>query len=265
MYNLVRADLFKIRKSIAIKILFAITAVSATAMAVLAYLIPKGKIDASMAGIGFMFSDADIISILGAVLAGIFICGDFENKTIHNSIACGNSRGAVIISKTVTFFCAAAFILLPYAIVTGIALATGSKFGMGSVAVGFLKLLCTEAGKAFTASEILKLLAVMLTLIIVYLGRLSICIPLALVSKKPILVVAVFYGITILVPNLSAVIAKYSALDHILACTPFGNDYGFLTLSSGTGDIFNAIAVSLICTVVMGALTYLAFRKSEIK
>ncbi len=65
MYNLILADLFKLRKSMAIKILFAITTASAVAMAVMAYLIPQGKISASMSGIGFMFSDADIMSIRG--------------------------------------------------------------------------------------------------------------------------------------------------------------------------------------------------------
>jgi len=43
MYNLIRADLFKLRKSMTIKILFGITTVSAVVMAVMAYLIPQGK------------------------------------------------------------------------------------------------------------------------------------------------------------------------------------------------------------------------------
>lgn len=265
MYNLIWADLFKIRKSLAIKIVIGLTAVSAVTMAIIAYLIPQGKIDASMASIGFMFSDADMISILGAVLAGVFICGDFENKTIHDAIANGYSRGTVVVSKTISFCCAIAFILLPYAIVTGIAIGTGFKFSMGSLSVGFLNLLTSEAGKVVAASDIWKLLAIMLTLLIVYLGRLSICVPLALVLKKPILVVAIFYGITILIPNLSGVIAKNSVLDHILACTPFGNEYGFITLHTGTGDILKALAVSLIFTIVMSAVTYAAFRRSEIK
>lgn len=101
MYNLILADLFKLCKTMAIKILFGITTVSAVIMAVMAYMIPQGKIGASMTGIGFMLSDISMISILGAVIAGVFICGDFDNKTIHDAIASGCSRGEVIGSNRI--------------------------------------------------------------------------------------------------------------------------------------------------------------------
>jgi ABC-2 type transport system permease protein len=265
MYNLIQADLFKLRKSMSIKILFGITTVSAVVMAVMAYLIPQGKIDASMTGMGFMFSDINMISILGAVMAGVYICGDFDNKTIHDAIANGCSRGTVIVSKATVLCCSIAFILLPYAIITIIALNTGYEFSMGSASVGFLHILTSEAGTAFSASEIWKLLAVMFTLMIVYAAQLSVCVPLAFVLKKPVLVVAIYYGFTILCAQLMVLRGSSTVLDRILASTPFGGNYTFVTLNSGTGDIFKAISVSMIFMIVMLAVTYGAFRKSEIK
>jgi len=166
VFNMIRADLFKMCKSPLIKILFAITTLCAVVMTVMAYLIPQGKIDPSMAGIGFMFSDISMISILGGVIAGVFICGDFDNKTLHDAIACGCSRGAIIVSKAIVLFCAIGFILLPYAIITAIALTTGSEFSMGSVSVGFLNIQTLNSGITFQASELLKLLFIMMTLII---------------------------------------------------------------------------------------------------
>lgn len=265
MYNLIWADLFKLRKSMAIKILFGITTVSAVSMGMVAYLIPQGKMNASMAGIGFLFSDINMISILGAVIAGVFICGDFENRTIQDAVANGYSRGAIIVSKATAFCCALAFILLPYAIITGITLSTGSAFSMGSVAVGFLHILTSEAGTAFSASEIWKLLAAMLTLIVVYMAQLSLCIPLALVLKKPVLVVAIYYGFTILCAQLMGLRDSSPVFDRIFACTPYGGNYTFVTLGTGAGDIFKAISVSLIFIIAMIVVTYYAFRKSEIK
>lgn len=265
MYNLILADLFKLRKTMAIKILFGITTVSAVIMAVMAYMIPQGKIDASTTGIGFMFSDVNMMSILGAVIAGVFICGDFDNKTIHDAIASGCSRGEVIGSKAIVFCCAIVFILLPYAIVTGIALGTGSKFSMGSAVLGFLHLLTSEAGTDFSASEIWKLLVVILTLIIVYVAQLIVCVPLALVLKKPVLVVAIFYGFSILCGQLMGLRNSSKVFDRIFAFTPYGGNYPFVTLDTGTGDIFKAISVSLIFIIAMLAVTYCAFRKSEIK
>lgn len=265
MYNLIRADLFKMCKSSVIKILFGITILCAVAMTVMAYLILQGKIDPKMTGIGFFFSDINVISILGAVIAGVFICGDFDNKTIHDAIACGCSRSAIIVSKAIVFFCSIAFILLPYAIITGIALSTGYKFSMGSVAVGFLNILTKESGISYQASELLKLLIIMPTLAIVYAAQLSICVPLAIVLKKPVLVVAIYYGFQILCAQLTGLRDSFPVFKSIFSCTPYGGDYTFLTIDAGTGDIVKAIYVSLAFIIVMLAVAYSVFRKSEIK
>lgn len=265
MYNLIRADLFKLRKSMAIKILLGITTVSALSMAWIAYLIPQGKMDDSLTGIGFMFSDMNVISILGAVIAGVFICGDFDNKTIHDCVANGHSRWAVIISKATVSYCALAIILFPYAIITGIALSTGSEFSMGSVSLGFLNVLTSGASTSLSASEIGRLLAVMLTLMIVYAAQLSITVPLALVLKKPVLVIAIYYGFSILCGQLAGLGDSYPVFDRIFAGTPYGANYTLVTLDTGTGDIVQAILVSLIFMCVMLAVAYSAFRRSEIK
>lgn len=265
MLNLIWADLFKLRKSMAIKILFGITTVSAVIMVVMAYSISQGKINASMTGIGFMFCDMSMISILGAVIAGVFISGDFDNKTIHDAIANGSSRGAVIVSKAIVFCCAIAFILLPYAIITGIALGTGSTFSMGNLASGFIHILTSEAGKTFSAAAIFKLLFAMLILMIVYMAQLSVCVPLAFLLKKPVLVVAFYYGFSFFCGQLAGLKGKSLLFDRIFACTPYGGNYIFVTLGTGMGDIVKAIFVSLIFMIVMLAVTYCAFRKSEIK
>lgn len=265
MLNLIQADLFKLRKSTAVKILFGITTVSAAIMAMMAYLIPQGKIDANMTGLGFLFSDMNMMSILGAVIAGIFICGDFDNKTIHYAIANGSSRGVVIASKAIVFCVAIAFMLLPYAILTGIALSTGYEFSMGSVSIGFLNILTSDSGTVFSASEIGKLLVVMFALMIVYMAQLSISVAFALVLKKPVFVVAIYYGLTIFCAQLVRLKDSYAIFDSIFSCTPYGGNYTFLTLNSEMGDIFKAIAISLIFMIVVFAVTYSIFRKSEIK
>jgi len=265
MLNLIQADLYKMRKSSVIKILFGITTVCAIVMTIMAYLIQQGKIGNEYTGVGFLFSDIDIISIIGSVIAGIFICGDFDNKTIHYAVTSGSSRGAVIVSKATVFFCALVLVLLPYAIITGIAMSTGCKFDMGAVSVGFLNILSKDSGIAFSASVFLKMLAAMLTLIIVYIAQLSICVPLALIIKKPVLVVAIYYGLSIIGGQLGRLSSSLPALDNILSCTPFGGNYSFITLNTGAGDFIKAIVVSLVSIIVMLIITFSIFRKSEIK
>lgn len=264
MLNLIQADLFKLRKSKAIKIIFGIVVINAIIMTAIAYNVSKGSMkDAS--GIGFLFSDINTISILGAVLAGIFICGDFDTKAIHDAISTGASRSKVIAAKTIVFSCIIALMLLPYAIAVVIALSTGEKFSMGNVGLGFLNLLVVEAGKTFSAADIWKLILIMLTLFIVYIGQLSICVPLAFGLKKPVFVVAIFFGFQILSAQLITLCKSSKIVDNILSWSPFYGDYNLLTIGSGMGDMVKAILVSIMFVFIMGGLTYITFRKTEIK
>jgi ABC-2 type transport system permease protein len=264
MYNLIFADLFKLRKSIAIKILFGITTISAVAMAVIAYLIPQGKLDSSMSGIGFLFSDVNIMTILGGVVAGIFICGDFDNKTINQAVASGYGRSTLLISKMFVFFFAIVLLLIPYIIVTGIAISIGYKFNMG-VGLCFLNLLTQEAGKTFSVLEIWKLLVIMITLILVYLAQLSICVPLSFALKKPVLVVSICYGIQILYPQLIGIGSIYPVIHDVLNYFPYGEPFIFLTLITKSGDILRTAFLSVIFIILMISITSFVFRKSEIK
>lgn len=265
MFNLIQADLFKLYKSKAIKILFAMTTLSSVAMIVIAYFIVQGKLDRGMSGIGFMFSDVNMISILGAVIAGTFICGDFDNKTIQSAIAAGCSRGIVIISKAIVFFCAIAVILLPYVIITVIALVLGAEFSMGAIAVGFLNIITSNTGATFSASQVMKLLVIMLTLIVVYVSQLSVCVPLAFTLKKPVSVVGIYYGLTIFFAQMTGLREKFKIVDNIFKLVPYGGNYSFLTLDSTTGDAIKAIFISIIFSIAMLVVSYMTFKKVEIK
>lgn len=266
MYNLIKADLFKLRKSMGIKILFGITTVCAIIAAIMSYLIQQGSISAaSTNGIVFMLSDLNVMSILGAVVAGILICSDFDNRTIHEAIADGCSRGQIIGSKAVSFSCAIMIILLPYAMIVSIGLITGYKFSMGSVAAGFMHILTTDGGKLLSAKEIWKTAAIMLALMIIYVGQLSVCIPFAIIFKKPVIVVAVYYGLTILFTGLAGLRSSSKIVENIFNNTPYGNKYILMTINTGTGDILKPVFISLIFTIIMLTITYLVFRKSEIK
>lgn len=265
MLNLIRADVFKLRKSVTMKVLLGITTACAGVMTIMANLISAGKLDASLTGLGFLFSDVNVMSILGGLIAGMLICTDFDNKTIQDSIASGNSRSAIILSKASVLGLALVAILLPYVVATGIALSTGSKYDMGAVGVGFLHLLNSESAKALTTPDVVKLLGIMLTLLIVYVAQLSISVPLAFMVKKPILVIVICYAFSFLTGQLLTLADKYPLLQRICSMTPFGGSYILMTLDAGAGTMVKAIMVSLIFIGLMATITYGMFRKSEMK
>lgn len=265
MYNLIKADLFKLRKSMAIKILLLITTVSSIIMTIIAYMVQQGKLNTSSANIGFLFSDANMMGILGGAIAAIFICNDFDNRTIHEAIVDGNSREKVVFSKSVIFCLSSLIILLPYIIVTCIAISTGNKFNMGLNSVGFLKLLTAEGGKAISLSQLWKMIAVIFALSASYAARASVCIPLAIALKKPSIVVPAYYGITIFLAKLSSLEGSSKLIKSILECTPFSGKYSLMTLNTQGSDIIKAIIFSLILVTLVIVVTGFAFRKSEIK
>jgi ABC-2 type transport system permease protein len=265
MINMIRADIFKLYKSNVIKILFGITTLSSVIMLLMAYLIPQGVIDEKMTGIGFMFSDVNMMSILGAVIASSFICGDFDNKSIHQSIVSGCSRKTVLISKAVVFLTSIGFLLIPYVIITAVAFISGKEFGMGSVAIGFLNMITLGVDNTLQGSLIFKQIIVMVVLLIVYMSQLSICVPLAISLKKPVLVVSIYYGSTILFAQLSSLSKSVSGLADFLSSIPFGGEYSLLNVNSGTGDIVRAVVVSFIFILVMIAISYQIFKKAEVK
>lgn len=265
MINMIRADIYKMFKSSAIKILIAITVVAAAALVIISNLIAEGKVNSEISGAVFLISDVSLLSILGGVAAGVFICNDFENKTIHEAIASGFGRAKVVISKAVAFFIGITVLLLPYVLVTGIAISSGKEYRLGNASLGFLHLLIEESGTVLSIGEIPKLFAVMLALTLILTAQLSICVFLSLILKKTVAVVGIYYGISITSGQLLGLAGKSELFDKIYSLTPFGGTYMLMTLEASTGEIIKAMLVSIGFTAVVLGLTCMVFRKKEIR
>lgn len=267
MFNLIRADVFKVRKSSAMTILLLIAAASVVTMAVMAHQIADGGLKANLSGLVFLFSDIDVISILGAVCAGVFICGDFGNQIIHDAIAGGCGRFSIVAEKMVVFLCAAAILLLPYFIAAGIGIGSGARFSIGNTgaSAGFLHLLTTLSRESLLYGEYFKLFGLMLLLVIVYMAQLSICLPLAIGFKKPVIVVAVYYALSLLIGQLATLIQGSELFNNLVDCTPYSLNYMLPSLNMSIVSIWKAVTVSIIFTVIMLGISYALFRKAEIK
>lgn len=264
MINMIKADLYKMRKSITMKVVFLITLICSILMALMSYFIADGSLSDTYSGITFLFADANMTSILGSVLAAVFICSDFENKVISTEISSGTSRFTIIIGKIISYFIAVSIIMLPYAIVSIIGVLLKKNFSI-SQGVGFFNLLQSSQNISFSTNDVLKLIVVALVLIVVYLGQFIICIPITFKVKKPVIVVAVYYAFTVAMAQISNLAAKSDAFNNILSCTPYGNKYLFLTLESSCGDIVKALVVSIIFVIFISIISYLLFRKEEVK
>ncbi|MGN0474522.1 MAG: ABC transporter permease [Acutalibacteraceae bacterium] len=130
--NVLKCEFIKLKKSIAFKVTWLIT---------LCFSVLYGFMVSSSGdeynGLSLLlnaFSDNMLYIIIGSVIAGLFICNDFENRTFQESITCGNSHLSVIASKAFVYTLSMALACIPYPVISGAIVA--AKYGWGFETVG---------------------------------------------------------------------------------------------------------------------------------
>ena len=253
MYNLITCELFKLRKSRSVLLILGLMIAYSIFTSVMTYSsIQYGDGSESIQGIDMYFEQLSnylLIAIAGSLIAATFVCGDFDNKTIQDSIACGHKRSAVIISKSLIYFITIFIATISSSVISSAVI---------SIAYGF--------GVQFSGASILKLIAVALATSITYSACLSPCILLSFLSKKPLIVLAggifaLFLGISFL--RDAAQIEP--AIASVLSFTPYGVSNALFTLDAAAGDFLKSIIVSIAFIVIVLAATCMNFRKSEVK
>lgn len=263
MLNLIHAEIYKLTKSTGAKVAFIISSISAISLACISHFIARGTLSTDIIGSASGLSEVMIISLLGSLMAGILVCTDFETKTIHDAVVCGDGRRAVVLSKIIVFVLMIAILMLPYAIVTLIGFSTGAEFI-------FVSSVCTNimaenVALGVSASVIFKIIAIFLVEIIVYAGRLSICIPIAFKAKKPIVVMGIGFILSGLIDLVIVLMDKIPGFSKIISITPYYRDYILIPMGTGVGTLLKVIGISVLFIVIMTLIAYKIFKRAEIK
>jgi len=265
MFNLIRSDLYKLGKTKSIKILFLIMWICALVVTIVSYLVAQGKVGTEVRGTVSLLTDTIMMSIIGPFLAGVYICGDFENKSIHDAISsCGYSRITVIISKAFVYYLLVMIMMIPYGVVTIIAVASGKEFCNPIVASVYLSILAYKTGLGLTASVFVKMVVIILTMMIVYASQFTICILISFLLRKQALVIGLGIGLTMFLQIAGAVGVKLKVLGDILSKTPFSIGFNVLSMEAGAAVMIKAIGISLFFIIWMLCITNGIFRRSEI-
>lgn len=266
MINLIRSDLYKLQKSKPIKILFLMMWIAAGVVAVVSYLMAQGKVGFELSGPISGLTDIMMVAIVGPFLAGVYICGDFDNKTINDAISsCGRSRGAVVLAKSVVYYLLVMLMLVPYAVVTVIAFATGAEFSQPFANSVFLSILANSSSLDFSAVVFGKMLVIMLVMMIAYAAEMSVCVLLAFLLRRSSLVIFIGFGAILVLQILGGIGTKFEIVENILSYTPFSVGSASLTMDAETNVILKALGVSLLFVSWLMSITNATFRKSEIK
>lgn len=266
MINMMKADLFKLGKSKSIKILFLISLATSIIMLTMAYFISTGKMVKELAELGFLFTDISMINLLSGILAGSIICSDFKNKSFHHAIASGKSRLYIVTSKVLVFLCAVGILILPYAVVTGVAFTLDEKIMLNGLAeAGLMNLIKVHSGTVLSSSGIFKLIGVILSIFLLYMAQVSFCLPFAFLIKKPSVVVGLNYGFSMFFGNLVKYRDSSPIFKAVFDCTPYGGNYIFMDGFSSGATLLKSIIVSLLFIALMIFISYNIFKKMDIK
>jgi len=265
MLNLIQAEFFKLKKSTAFKVCFLLTFISATALVVISNFIAEGRLSISISGNASGLTEICIISLLGSLMAGILVSSDFDTKTIHSSIASGNGRRAVVISKMIIYVTVIALLILPYVIVTIIGLCSGAEFNKPFVPSVFTGFLYDVSGRHITFVLIAKILVLSVTAMLVHAARLSLCILVAFKIRKSVAVLAFGFIFNGLIDLLLGLLVDVPILSDLINFTPFSKDFLLVSLDTSAGILWKAAISSVIFLILIIELTFRSFQNAEIK
>ncbi len=255
------ATLYRMWKSTGTRIAFFITYVATVFYFVLARMVAVGKLGAAQAGSVSGLGDAMIIWLCGSLVIGLLVGLDFENKTIHGVIGFGRKK--IIGNYVAVFAVLVTLLVLPYTIGSLVCIFGGIDMtGAEQTAISiYMGNVLGYSGDVAPGKMILSYLSYAM----VYVGQLSICIPAAVKLKKPAAVTAFGFFFGMLSALLATLASKVEIVDNIYKLTPYNYNMETLGIGGSYGDMFLAIAVSLVFAGLMGVVSWGLFRKAEIK
>lgn len=265
MINLIHAEFYKLSKSMAIKICFLAACASAAALVLISHGLAAGSINSSIRGSASGLSELVIISLLGSLLTGLLICSDFENKTIHEAVACSGGRSSIVISKSIMYIFQIVLLMLPYSIAAIIGFSTGADFVKPFVGSSFLGALYDSAGISLSAEKLVKITAVFIVTMLVHAARLSICIPLAYKLRKPIAITAIGFTYSALIDLILGMLKDVPLIGNLISITPYHMDFVTMSFDTALGMVIKAAVCSILFIILITLFTYRIFRRAEIK
>jgi hypothetical protein len=264
MYNMIKADIYKMFKMKSVLICILASIICAVGIAIMLHGVFQGTITLDASSAFALLSDTMIVMVLGSVLTGMLICGSFESKNIHDEIACGNGRFAIIVTKTISVFLFIILLTLPYVLLSTIGFASSIGFGryMG-IPSAFFNILSNVPGVEVSSSSIQKSIILGLLITLTYLAKISLCIPIAFKTRKSIAVILIGFVATFAFDILIALTKNVHGME-IFKYLPYHLGYQ-LTLDCSVNVMVQSAISSIVFIAWMLSITYQIFRKAEIK
>lgn len=259
MYNLLRIEFMKLRKSREFHYIFlAVCLISFGLMCNNIYcmelFIKKMTPEVAITGIKCYYqliSGKMYIEVLQNILIIIYICTDFEKRIVQSETLAGYSRFEILTSKVIVCFIIKALLTFCFAFIntTGISIIYG-------------------LGQELTSVLILKMLRMYLLSVLISFAIATVAIMISYIFKTIAVSVAVwvaiFFGYLMIGSALCDVFESSQAVQYFFDNSIF-EFYKKLVLDMASGDIIYIISMSLLRIFIVLLITYIIFRKTELK
>lgn len=266
MINLIKADFYKINRSVIYKVLFIISTVCAIITTVVSHNVYSGDMDMASAASTAMLTDVVMLSLINCVIAGQLICGDFENKLIQSALTGITNRFDLVCSKMITFMALIGIMSVPYALCAIIGSAANVGYCAPFSASTYLRMLFDSTSADFSLDILLKYIAISIVMVLVYTAQSGIVFIMGFIIKnKPLIVTTVGFVICTVIGMGSSLLAGNSKADKVLEWTPYSSDIYSLGSGSEAGTLVKVSLISAVFIAAFIGLSYATFRKAEVK
>lgn len=258
MGKLFKIEMKKLRKSTAMKVML-VVALVLSLLNVGIYALIKviggeiteifGVVDGHSMII-MLTNDTSDIMLMVVILMAVLVGGDFSARTLQTQVAAGYSRFNILVSRYITMIISYAVLFVLYAgvIVAGITAVYG--FGEGVTSVMIKELVFNIIYSFVLSLTMLSLYMLFIFLVKSTGAAIGICVPFMLFGVSIIQMLA-FIG---------------DIVEKVLSFTPFGQ-MGILSgmYVEKSIDPVKLFSVCGVWFLIFSSLSYLAFRKSELK
>lgn len=260
--QLLNADFFKLSRSISPWTVFILSILSAIIFTASSHYVSTGSLSLEAAsGTLSLFSETQMIALLGSIAAGICLTTDFENKIIENAVSGGHSRNTIIINKIISFFILIALLYLPYIIITVIFAFTDTAFS-GFIPTPTLNILAGAAEQEVTAGLLGKIILISGLSLLIFFSQLMISMFYMFLFKKAVLVIVATYMTSLILGPISSL---NDTVHSVITYTPYGIDLSRLTLEMSGKFVTKSVIICLLFIFIFYLVSFLIFRKAEVK
>ncbi len=259
MMGLFRSEVYQIRKTLAVKMLFLFVLFTSVFIGIretganyTAEIKESGWDDLLYGGGSLLSSmkDYSLAILLASLLAGWILASSFETRTIQEAVSYGKSRTKVYLVKIITYFIVSLLICL--VLWTGQNIFIFIKNGKGTQeVVGNLSQWGYIAGMVFAGS-------------LAYFSIFAICGVVAFITQKTSVTMGIgIIGIAIGFNIITSVMPE--PLLKIISYTPAGLCQQVLELNVSYSDIIKTSCISVVWIIAICAAGLWKFKRAELK